>query len=62
MERRDFLYRSLLLIPAARAASAQSFDLEEATLADLEQGFASRKLTARAAADKSFLSQIVMPT
>src|SRR5208282_3148306 len=51
MDRRDFLYRSLLLIPAARAASAQSFDLEEATLADLEQGFAARKFTARAVAE-----------
>jgi amidase len=47
MDRRDFLYKSLLLLPAARAASAQSFDLEEATLADLEQGFSSGKFTAR---------------
>src|SRR5271170_5313881 len=51
MDRRDFLYKSLLLIPAARAASGQSFDLEEATLADLEHGFASRKFTARAVAE-----------
>lgn len=47
MDRRGFLYKSLLLLPAARMGSAQSFDLEEATLADLEQGFASRKFTAR---------------
>jgi len=51
MDRRDFLYKSLLLLPAARVASAQSFDLEEATLADLEQGFAARKFTARAVAE-----------
>src|ERR1700693_3737810 len=51
MDRRDFLYRSLLLLPAARAASAQSFDLEEATLADLEKGFASGKLSARSVAE-----------
>jgi amidase len=51
MDRRDFLYRSFLLLPAARVASAQSFDLEEATLADLEQGFASRKFTARSVAE-----------
>jgi len=47
MDRRDFLYKTLLLLPAARIASAQSFDLHEATLADLEQGFAARKFTAR---------------
>ena len=51
MDRRDFLYKSLLLLPATRVASAQSFDLEEATLADLEQGFAARKFTARAVAE-----------
>src|SRR5580704_9471670 len=51
MDRRDFLYKSLLLLPAARVASAQSFDLEEATLADLEQGFASQKFTARSVAE-----------
>jgi amidase len=51
VDRRDFLYKSLLLLPAARVASAQSFDLHEATLADLEQGFASRKFTARSVAE-----------
>ncbi len=51
MDRRDFLHKSLLLLPVARVASAQSFDLEEATLADLEQGFAARKFTARAVAE-----------
>jgi amidase len=51
MDRRDFLYKSLLLLPAARVASAESLDLHEATLADLEQGFASRKFTARSVAD-----------
>ena len=38
MDRRDFLQKSLLLLPALRAASGQSFDLEEATLADLDRG------------------------
>src|SRR5208282_1377655 len=51
MDRRDFLYKSLLFLPAARVASAQSFDLEEATLADLDQGFSSGKFTARAVAE-----------
>jgi amidase len=51
MDRRDFLYKSLLLLPAVRAASGQSFDLEEATLADLEKGFASGRFTARAVAE-----------
>jgi len=41
MDRRDFLYKSLLLMPAARAASAQSFRSEESYGADLEQGFSS---------------------
>jgi len=50
MDRRDFLYQSVLLA-AARAASAQSFDLEEATLADLEQGFATQKYTVRSVAE-----------
>lgn len=51
MDRRDFLYKGLLLLPAARGALAQSFDLEEATLADLDQGFAARRFTARAVAE-----------
>ncbi len=52
MDRRDFLYKSLLLLPAARAASAaESFDLEEATLTDLQVGFGSGKYTARTVAE-----------
>ena len=51
MDRRDFLYKSLVLLPAARAASAQSFDLEEATLADLDHGFTSGQLSARSVAE-----------
>lgn len=51
MDRRDFLYKSLVLLPAVRTASAQSFDLEEATIEDLEQGFSSGRFTARAVAE-----------
>ncbi len=48
MNRRRFLNHALLALPAARAASAQAFNLEEATLADLEQGFRSGRFTSRA--------------
>jgi amidase len=46
MDRRRFIEHALLALPAARLASAQSFDLQEATLGDLEQGFRSGRLTA----------------
>lgn len=48
MNRRRFLHRAIAALPAVRAVSAQSFDLEEATLADLDQGFRSGRLTSRA--------------
>jgi amidase len=48
MDRRRFLNYALAALPAVRAASAQSLDLEEATLADLEQGFRAGRLTSRA--------------
>ena len=48
MNRRRFWNHALLAIPALRAASGQSLDLEEVTLADLEQGFRSGRFTARA--------------
>jgi amidase len=48
MNRRQLLNYALLAIPAARAASGQSFDLEETTLADLEQGFRAGRFTSRA--------------
>jgi amidase len=48
MNRRRFWNHALLAIPALRAASGQSFDLEEITLADLQQGFRSGRFTARA--------------
>ncbi len=48
MNRRRFLNHALLALPAARVASAQAFNLEEATLADLEQGFRSGRFTSRA--------------
>ncbi len=51
MVRREFLSKSLLFLPAVRAVSAQSFDLEEATLDDLERGFSARTFTARAVAE-----------
>jgi len=48
MNRRRFLNHALLALPAVRAASGQSFDLEEITLAGLEQGFRSGRFTSRA--------------
>lgn len=48
MNRRRFLHHALLALPAVRAASSQSFDLEETTLAGLEQGFRSGRFTSRA--------------
>ena len=51
MDRRCFLQQALLGLPAARAAFAQSLNLEEATLGDLEQGFRSGRFTARALAE-----------
>jgi amidase len=51
MDRRDFLYKTLALFPALRAASGQSFDLEEVTLADLDHGFTSKQFTARTVAE-----------
>ena len=52
MNRRQFLNHAFLALPAARAAagqtSLQSFDLEEITLAGLEQGFRSGLFTSRA--------------
>ncbi|HEX6896511.1 MAG TPA: amidase [Bryobacteraceae bacterium] len=48
MDRRQFLNRALIALPAVQAASAQSFDLEEITLAGLEQGFRSGRFTSRA--------------
>ncbi len=51
MDRRVFLQKSLLLLPALRAASGQSFDLEEATLDDLDRGFTSKQFTARSVAE-----------
>jgi amidase len=50
MDRRYFLYKSLLLL-AARAARAQSFDLEEATLTDLSTGFQSGRFTSRSVSE-----------
>ncbi len=47
MDRRRFLEHALLALPAARLASAQSIDLVEATLVDLEQGYKSGRFTAR---------------
>jgi len=51
MNRRGFLQRSAVALPALRAASAQDFHLEEATLADFERGFASGRFTARSVAE-----------
>ena len=51
MNRRDFLQKSAAVLTAARAASAQDFNLEEATLADLGKGFASGRFTARSIAE-----------
>ncbi len=48
MNRRRFIHHALLALPALRAASGQSFDLEEITLANLEQGFRSGQFTSRA--------------
>jgi amidase len=48
VNRRRFLHRAIAALPAVRAVSAQPFDLEEATLADLDQGFRSGRLTSRA--------------
>ncbi|HLG98313.1 MAG TPA: amidase [Bryobacteraceae bacterium] len=48
MDRRQFLQGALLALPAARSASAQFLDLEEITLADLEQGFRGGRFTSRA--------------
>jgi amidase len=47
MHRRQLLKHALLALPAARALG-QSFDLEEATLDDLERGFRAGQFTSRA--------------
>jgi len=47
MNRRHLLRDALLALPALRAASAQPFSLEEATLADLGDGFRSGRFTSR---------------
>ena len=48
MNRRHFMHRALLALPALRAASGQSLNLEETTLANLEQGFRSGQFTSHA--------------
>src|SRR5579862_358608 len=48
MNRRRFMHHALLALPAVRAASGQSLDLEEITLSNLEQGFRSGQFTSRA--------------
>ena len=48
MDRRRFLNHALLVLPAVRTASGQSFDLEETTLADLEASFRSGRFTSHA--------------
>ena len=48
MNRRRFLNHALLALPAVRAASGQSFDLVEATVTDLQQGFRAGRFTSRA--------------
>src|SRR6266404_761624 len=48
MNRRRFLLQAIAAVPVARSAYAQSFNLEEATLGDLEQGFRSGRYTSRA--------------
>jgi amidase len=50
MNRRDFLNSSLFLAAVIRG-SAQDFNLEEATLSDLEHGFTSGRFTARSVAE-----------
>src|SRR5437773_996045 len=57
MNRRNLLREALFVVPAARAASAFSFTLEEASLTDLEQGFRSGRFTARSVAEW-YLSRI----
>ncbi len=47
MNRRHFLLQTLAAVPAARSAYAQSFNLEEVTLGDLEQGFRSGRFMSR---------------
>jgi amidase len=51
MNRRHFLHRALLALPVARLASAQTLDLEETTIAELEQDFLSGRVTARSVAE-----------
>ena len=51
MDRRRFLNHALLALPAAQAASGQSFDLEEISLTDLQQGFQSGRFTSHAVAE-----------
>src|SRR5437867_10133919 len=51
MDRRLFMRNALLAIPAVRAASAFSFNFEEATLGDLSQGFRARRFTARSVSE-----------
>ena len=51
MNRRGFLRETLLALPAARAASGESLNLEEATLGDLARGFRDGRFTARAATE-----------
>ena len=47
MNRRGFLRETLLALPAARAASGESLNFEEATLGDLARGFRDGRFTAR---------------
>ena len=51
MNRRDFLNYALVSLPGARALSAQALDLEEATLADLEQGYQAGRFNSRSVAE-----------
>jgi amidase len=51
MHRRDFLQASLLALPLARSASAQSLDLEETTIDALTKALNSGAATARSVAE-----------
>jgi amidase len=72
MRRRDFLYSSLLagaalpltsvrsarpVTPASRLPASQAFDLDEATIASLQEGMASGRWTSRAITER-YLSRI----
>lgn len=72
MKRRDFLQRTLLagaalplsgrgsrhpVLPASRLPATQSFDLDEATIASLQEGMVSGRLTSRGITER-YLSRI----